>query len=89
MTKAIKLNSPGCEAGCVDCELSCAIIPARLDWWRGEIESLSEAVALEGVSPSLLDRLETALAAHKGLERRYAASPRFGSLVSQLQTVRP
>jgi hypothetical protein len=34
------LREPACDVGCRVCYLACAIRPARLAWWEGEVERL-------------------------------------------------
>jgi len=37
---AIKLNTPACAMSCPTCNIECAIIPDRIDWWEAEVERL-------------------------------------------------
>lgn len=38
-----RLANPACEHGCNACYMSCAIAPARLKWWEGELACLTGA----------------------------------------------
>lgn len=76
------LREPTCEVGCSTCLMSCAILPARLAWWQGEIERLYRERSMRKAYPEARDQLETALAAHEALARKFAASPRSSCRVS-------
>lgn len=78
----LTLSEPACEIGCRTCLMSCAILPARLAWWERELERLYRERSLSWSSDELRGQIESALAAHEALARRYAASPRAASASS-------
>ena len=72
----LTLREPACLVRCPTCLMSCAILPERIAWWSLEIERLCLESSLQPASPSLRDQLGTALAAHEGLVRQDAETPR-------------
>ena len=44
----LTLGTPACARRCAVCYLECAIIPERIDWWEGELESIG------GLKPHML-----------------------------------
>lgn len=71
----VVMGTPGCGVRCNPCGIACASLPARIELWADRLNQIDENIKTEPENEALRDRLNIALAVHKGLLQQYEATP--------------